>query len=91
MGTDRTKSALFLADVKTADHGWVEALYDVSEPEEIQVGRWADVGISKRFDIWTSFPAHDVSVSAAFDVPFAKADYAIKGYDMEVAVTTTRN
>src|SRR5579864_3629411 len=87
MGADRTKSALFLADVKTSQHGWVDALYDASEPEEIKVGRWVDVGPLKHFDIWLSFPAHDVSASTAFDVPFAKADYAIKSYDMDVAVT----
>ena len=89
MGTDRTKSALFLADVKTAEHGWIEALYDASEPEEINVGRWADVGVAKRFDIWTSFPAKDRSASSAFDVPFAKADYIIKSYDIDAAVTNS--
>jgi hypothetical protein len=87
MGTDRTKSALFLADVRLNEHGWVDALYDASEPEEIKVGRWVDVGPLKHFDVWMSFPAHDVSASTAFDVPFAKADYAIKSYDMDVAVT----
>jgi hypothetical protein len=87
MGADRTKSALFLADVKIREYGWVDALYDASEPEEIKVGRWVDVGPLKNFDVWMSFPAHDVSASTAFDVPFAKDDYAIKSYDMEVAVT----
>jgi hypothetical protein len=89
MGADRTKSALFLADVKVREYGWVDALDDASEPEEIKVGRWVDVGPLKHFDIWMSFPEHDVSASAAFDVPFAKADYAIKSYDMEVAVTNS--
>jgi Peptidase family M1 domain len=89
MGTDRTKSALFLADVRTAEHGWLEALYDASEPEEINVGRWVDVGSVKHFDIWTSFPAHDVSATDAFNVPFAKADYVIKSYDMDLAVTNS--
>jgi hypothetical protein len=89
MGTDRTKSALFLADVKTSEHGWIEAVYDASEPEEIKVGRWVDVGQVKNFDIWTSFPAHDVSASAAFDVPYAKADYMIKSYDLDVAVSNS--
>ena len=87
MGADRTKSALFLADVKTAKSGWVAALYDASEPEEIKVGRWVDVGPLKNFDIWTSFPAHGISPSAAFDVPLAKADYVFKSYDMDVSVT----
>jgi Peptidase family M1 domain len=94
MGTDRTKSALFLADVKTADHGWIEALYDASEPEEIRVGRWADMPIGqnssvKNFDIWTSFPAHDRSSSDAFNIPSEKADYVVKSYDMDVGVTNS--
>ncbi len=91
MGTGgfRTRSALFLADVKTAEHGWIEALFDASEPEEINVGRWVDVGPVKHFDIWTSFPANNRSASAAFDVPFAKADYAIQGYDLDTAVTNS--
>jgi hypothetical protein len=33
--TDRTKGALFLADVKSDEFGWVEALYDTSDPEEV--------------------------------------------------------
>ena len=89
MAADRTKSALFLADVKTSDHGWVEALYDASEPEEIKVGRWVDVGPLRHFDIWTSFPAHDVTASTAFNVPLATVDYAIQGYDMAVVVTNS--
>ena len=87
MDADRTKSALFLADLKTNAHGWVEALYDASEPEEIQVGRWVDVGPVKNFDTWTSFPANSQSASDAFNVPLAKADYLIHSYDMEVSVT----
>ena len=54
MGKDRSKSALFLADVKTADLGWVEALYAAADPEEISVGRWQEIyGGVKNFDIWT--------------------------------------
>jgi aminopeptidase N len=53
------------------------------------VGRWVDVGAQKHFDIWTSFPAHDVTASTAFNVPLAKADYAIQGYDMAVVVTNS--
>jgi hypothetical protein len=92
MGTDRTKSALFLADVKLGEHGWIEALYDASEPEEIKVGRWADMATGpnssvKNFDIWMSFPARDRGASEAFNVPLEKADYVITSYDMEVSVT----
>jgi hypothetical protein len=86
MATDRTKSALFLADVKTKEYGWMDATYDSAEPEEIKVGRWADVGPVKIFDIWMSFPAGGRSASEAFDVPLAKADYVIHTYDMDVNI-----
>jgi aminopeptidase N len=89
MGADRSKSALFLADVKTAEHGWIEALNDASVPEEISVGRWVDVGPVKHFDIWTSFPANNRSASDAFNVPLAKADYMIQSYDMDLTVTNS--
>jgi hypothetical protein len=88
LGGDRSKSALFLADVKTEQHGWVDALYEADRPEEISVGRWADVGV-KFFDVWMSFPAGGRSSSEAFDVPQAKADYQIRAYDMDVRVTST--
>jgi hypothetical protein len=89
MGTNREKSALFFADVKSSEHGWVETLDDSSEPEDIRVGRWADVGGGKDFDVWMSFPANGRSASSAFDVPYQKADYTIHGYDMDVSVTSS--
>ena len=94
MGTDRTKSALFLADVKTSEHGWIESLYDASEPEEIRVGHWGDMAAGrnssvKNFDIWTTFAAHGRSSSDAFNIPSEKSDYVIKSYDMEVGVTNS--
>jgi hypothetical protein len=89
MATDREKSALFLADIKSNDHGWVEALDDASEPEDIRVGRWADVGGGKDFDVWMSFPARGRSSSAAFNVPNEKSDFVIHAYDMDVSVTSS--
>jgi hypothetical protein len=87
MGTDRSKSALFLADIKTNEHGWVQVRFDTSEPEQISVGRWAEVGGGKLFDTWMSFPAGGRSSSEAYNVPFEKADFVIHSYDMDVAVT----
>jgi hypothetical protein len=86
MAADRAKSALFLADVKTSSYGWVDAFYDASEPEQIRVGRWVDVGAVKNFDIWTSFPANNRSAGDAFAVPLQKADYVIRVYDMDTSV-----
>jgi hypothetical protein len=89
MATDRSKSAIFLADVKTDQQGWVDALSQADRPEEVSVGRWAELGIGKFFDIWMSFPAGGRSSAEAFDIPFAKADYQIRAYDMDVRVTST--
>lgn len=88
MATDRSKSALFLADVKTNDRGWVEAFYEADRPEEISVGRYSDIAAAyKNFDAWMSFPAGNRTSAEAFAVPFAKADYVIKSYDLDSTVT----
>jgi hypothetical protein len=89
MGADRSKSALFLADVKTDQFGWVDALYEADRPEEVSLGRWADFGVFKFFDVWMSFPAGGRSSSEAFNIPQAQADYQIRAYDMDVRVTST--
>ena len=88
MATDRSKSAIFMADVKTDQHGWVNALYEADRPEDISLGRWADLGAVKFFDVWMSFPAGGRSSSEAFNVPLEKADYQIRAYDMDVRVPT---
>jgi len=89
MAADRAKGALFLVDVKTRDHDWIQALYDTSAPEEISVGRWVDGNPAKSFDTWMSFSANGRTSSDAFNIPLAKADYVIHAYDMEVAVTNS--
>ncbi len=67
MGKDRSKGALFLADVKTAIlAGWRRSTPRRSR--RISVGRWQEVyGGVKNFDIWTSFPAGGRSASSAFE------------------------
>ena len=56
MSADRVRTAYFLADLKT-EKGWVEVHDDAMNPEDIEVGRWVDVGPFKIFDTWMSFPA----------------------------------
>jgi Peptidase family M1 domain len=88
MATDRSKSSLFLADVKTSDHGWVETLYEADRPEEISVGQYNEISAAyKNFDKWTSFPAGNRNSAEAFAVPFAKADYLVKSYNLDSTVT----
>jgi hypothetical protein len=84
---DRTRTALFIADLKTKERGWVEVHWDALEPEEIRVGRWVDVGPVKIFDRWLSFPAGGRSASEAYNDPLAKEDFVIRSYRINATVT----
>lgn len=89
MSADRAKSALFFADLKTDDKGWVEAADNAADPEEISLGRFQTIVSGYRgFDAWLSFPAGGRTSSAAYDNPFEKADYIIRSYQMDAAVTS---
>lgn len=82
------KTALFFAEVNVQGAGRVEVRYDAMEPEQISVGRWVGVTGGKRFDIWTSFPAENRSVPAAFNDPLEKADFAVRSYELDATVTS---
>src|SRR5580658_5577347 len=86
LSADRARTAYFLADVKT-DKSWVEVHDDALEPEEMEVGRWVDVGPVKIFDAWMRFPAGRTSAEAWKD-PLAKKDFAIRGYKIDASVTS---
>jgi hypothetical protein len=77
---DPKHTAYFLADMKVADAGWVEAIDDAMQPEEIRVGRWRDVGPVKLQDVWMSFPAAGADAKHVFDDPSSRADYLIPSY-----------
>jgi hypothetical protein len=40
LSAHRERTAVFLADVKAKNGGWVQVRYDALDPEEIGVGRW---------------------------------------------------
>src|SRR5262249_40968556 len=40
LSTNRKRTAVFFADLKTKNAGWVEVHYNALDPEEIGVGRW---------------------------------------------------
>lgn len=86
LSADRARTAYFLADLKT-DKSWVEIHEDALEPEDIEVGRWVDVGPFKIFDTWMSFPAGRTSAEAWKD-PQAKEDFVIRSYKIGAAVTS---
>jgi hypothetical protein len=86
LSADRVRTAYFLADLKV-DKSWVEVHDDAMDAEEIEVGRWVDVGPVKIFDAWMRFPAGRTSAEAWKD-PLAKKDFAIRGYKIDASVTS---
>ncbi len=87
MSGDRKRTAYFLADLKTKEKDWVEVRDDAMQPEEIRVGRWADVGAVKRLDAWMNFPAEGRDPRHAFDDPAARQDFLIPSYKITTTVT----
>jgi hypothetical protein len=87
LSADRARTAYFLADLKT-DKSWVEVHDDALEPEDIEVGRWVDVGPFKIFDTWMSFPAGGRTSADAWKDPQAKEDFVIRSYKIDAAVTS---
>ena len=82
---DKNRTAYFLADIKTGDAGWVEAVSDSMQPEEIRVARWRDVGPLKILDVWMSFPVADHDPRHVFDDPVSHADYLIPSYQIHAS------
>jgi Peptidase family M1 domain len=82
MSGNPAHTAFFLADLKTPDAGWVEAISDAMQPEQIRVGRWRDVGPFKLQDIWMSFPAGTADQRHVFDDPLSTADYTVPTYQI---------
>jgi hypothetical protein len=88
LAADHARTAYFLADLKTNDKGWVEVRDDALEPEDITIGRWADVGPVKNFDTWLSFPAGGHTSADAWKDPQSKGDFAIRSYKIDAGVTS---
>jgi len=88
LSADRKRSAYFLADLKVSGKDWVEMHDDALDPEEIGVGRWVDVGPSKHFDTWMSFPAEGKTSAEAWKDPQAKEDFSIRAYHINASVTS---
>ncbi|MBI3663556.1 MAG: hypothetical protein HY234_10985 [Acidobacteria bacterium] len=84
---DPKRTALFAADVKTAEKGWVHLRFDALQPEEILVGRFANWGGGIGFDTWMKFPAGGVSAADAFRDPMAREDFLIPDYRIDATVT----
>src|SRR5260370_34041689 len=90
MSGDRKRTAYFLADLKTKEKDWVEVRDDAMQPEEISVGRWADVGAVKRSDAWMNFPAQGRDPRHAFDDPAARRGVLISRAKLPGTVSDTQ-
>jgi hypothetical protein len=82
LSPDRQRTAYFLADLKTRERGWVEVRYDAMQPEEVRIGRWADVGIIKLQDVWMNFPAGGRDFRHSYDDPSARQDFLVPSYQI---------
>jgi Peptidase family M1 domain len=87
LSADRTRTAYFLADLKT-EKSWIEFHDDAMEEEEISVGRWVDVGPLKIFDKWMSYPAGGKPSAEAWRDPRAKEDFTIRSFKIDAGVTS---
>ena len=85
---DRKRTALFLADVKTTEKGWLLASYDAIQLEEVTVGQWTQWGGVRLFDTWMSFPAGGRSATQAYQDPLARENFLIPGYKIDAEVTS---
>ncbi len=88
LAADRPRAAYFLADLKTSEKSWVEIHDDATQPEEIGVGRWVNVGPLKIFDVWMSFPTGGRTSAEAWKDPQAKEDFAVRSYKIDAAVSS---
>jgi Peptidase family M1 domain len=87
MSSDHKRTAYFLADLKVKDRGWIEVRDDAMQPEEIRVGRWADVGPFKVDDYWMIFPAGGRDSRHVYDDPAERQDFLLPSYKINAFVT----
>jgi peptidase M1-like protein len=87
LSEDPSATPLFFADLKTKEKGWVQVTVDALRHEEVDVGRWVDVGVTKHFDVWMSFPAGQRTSAQAWDDPLLKSDFLIQRYNIATTVT----
>ncbi len=88
LSADRVRTAYFLADLKTAGKDWVEIHYDSLDPEDVDIGRWVDVGPFKHYDTWMSFPAGAKTSAEAWKNPQAREDFSIHAFHIDSGVTS---
>jgi len=85
---DRKQTALFAADLKTDQKGWIYVSVYSPVGEEVTVGRLASYGVITMFDNWLSFPVGDKNAADINFDPLGRQDVDIKKYRIDAKVTS---
>jgi hypothetical protein len=85
---DRKQTALFAADLKTDQKGWIYVSVDSLAAEEVTVGRLVSYGTTMMFDNWLSFPVGDRNAADINFDPLGRQDVDIKKYRIDAKVTS---
>jgi hypothetical protein len=85
---DRKQTALFAADLKTEQKGWIYVGVDSLAAEEVTVGRLVSYGVTMRFDNWLRFPVGGRNAADINFDPMGRQDVDIKKYRIDAKVTS---
>ena len=84
LAADPAPYALLVADLNTKKHGWLTAIFDAADPEQIEIVKYNRGRFAR--NIWTKFPAEGRTPEEAFADPLAHHDYRIQSYVLDVTV-----
>lgn len=88
LSENKNETALFYADVKVPERGWIFAEMDALDPEEIELGRWLAYGPYHLTDQWVHFPRSGRSSAEAWKDPVAREDVLPENYQISATVTS---
>jgi hypothetical protein len=78
------RHALFVAELKTRNHGWLTLLVDEADPEQVELVRFNEGRRSR--DIWAKFPTGGRTPQEVFADPLAHHEYRLLSYNLAVTV-----
>lgn len=86
LSEDKTHTAFFLAELKTGARGWMDFSDDSMQPEQIEVGRWIELGVYYLHDDWMSFPAGNQAPAEAWRNTPENKDFLVKDYVIQARI-----
>lgn len=78
-----------LADLRTADFGWIEADFDPLDAEAVEVHRLAQragFGVDVFDDVWTHFPVGSLAAAAPGNIGSLPPPCTLQNYDLNVTI-----